>query len=91
MRFKPSFIQTTLVGGDPVETQVRVLLSSSYVRGGEMEGPTVWRGREITDYHSRCQLTIEVRRIQSHIERYAVATAVRNIAGIDPLICGREW
>ena len=45
MRFEPSFIQTSLVGGDPVETQVRVLLSSSYVRD-EMEGPTVWRGRD---------------------------------------------
>ena len=45
MRFKPSFIQTTLVGGDPVETQVRVLLSSSYVRD-EMEGPSVWRERD---------------------------------------------
>ena len=44
MRFKPSFIQTTLVGGDPVETQVRVLLSSSYVRD-EMEGPSVSRER----------------------------------------------
>ena len=45
MRFESSFIQTTLVGGDPVETQVRVLLSSSYVRD-EMEGHTVWRERD---------------------------------------------
>ena len=46
MRGSPSFIQTTLVGGDPVETQVRVLLSSSYVRY-EMKGPSVWGERDI--------------------------------------------
>ena len=51
MRGSPSFIQTTLVGGDLVETQVTVLLSSSYVRD-EMEGPSVLREREITDHHS---------------------------------------
>ena len=50
MRGSPSFIQTTLVGGDPVEIQVRVLLSSSYVRD-EIEGVTVLRQGSI-DTHS---------------------------------------
>ena len=84
MRFEPSFIQTTLVGGDPVEIQVRVLLSSSYVRD-EIEGVTVLRQGSI-DTHSQCELTIEPRRIQSHIEGYVVAITVRNSAGIDSLI-----
>ena len=50
MRGSPSFIQTTLVGGDPVEIQVRVLLSSSYVRD-EIEGVTALRQGSI-DTHS---------------------------------------
>ena len=40
-RGTPSFIQETVVAGEPVETQVRVRTSSSYVRL-VMVGETGW-------------------------------------------------
>ena len=44
-RGTPSFIQETVVAGEPVETQVRVRFSSSYVRL-VMVGRTEWDGKK---------------------------------------------
>ena len=44
-RETPSFTQETVVTGEPVETQVRVRASSSYVRL-VMVGETGWVGKK---------------------------------------------
>ena len=78
------------MGGEPVDTQVRVRFSSWYVRV-EMVGVTVMERQEVEGIsQSHYLLTIESMRIQSHIERYLIAIIIRNSAGEDALIRGCE-